>query len=575
MAEIAAFGYGRLRAKEGWEMARNGRRLIEDYLPIREISAAASRESNVRTGRISNLHLWWARRPLVACRAAIYGALVPADAFDAKVTIHNPPEDPGETAAIKEDLARGFRRGQAGEFIKALCKYPGDPSKFEEAQRQILTTHAAKLSDETGRAISVEDILEGRAPRPRVLDLFAGGGSIPLEALRLGCEAHALDLNPVAHLIELCTLVYPQRYGLADSTVKGSAEDGTWAGLANEVQNWGKWVLARAKEEVGDLYPPIPDPVFKKKRAERQGGLFDGEEKLTRAGFLTPVAYLWTRTVRCKNPACGATVPLVRQTWLCKKKGRYVALKPFAPKGGKRVRFDVIEADTESGLGFDPSGFSKGGNATCPWCGTVADAAYVKAEGAERRIGSQMMGVACIAAGRKGKAYFSADQAAELLAGSGQQPDSSEQGLSERVKIFLERTGLSLPNEEIHTDAKNLCWIRLYGFTKFCDLFNHRQRLSLLAFSHAIREAEKALKNVGYSPDRATAVLAVLACVLDKQADFNSSQCTLKPQGGRGILHSFPRPGIPMVWDYAEANPFNTEIACWSSSLQEVVTNVR
>ncbi|HEX8423306.1 MAG TPA: DUF1156 domain-containing protein, partial [Pyrinomonadaceae bacterium] len=159
------------------------RRLIEDYLPIQAISAEASREKNVRKGHISTLHLWWARRPLVACRAAVYGTLVPASRFM--------PEDTDE-----EVLTKG--RKEAEKFVSALCKYPGDANMFALAEEHILEAHAERVSKERGEKVTVSDIREGRAPRPRVLDMFAGGGAIPLEALRLGCETYALDLNPVA-----------------------------------------------------------------------------------------------------------------------------------------------------------------------------------------------------------------------------------------------------------------------------------------------------------------------------------------------------------------------------------------
>jgi putative DNA methylase len=159
----------------------------------------------------------------------------------------------------------------------------------------------------------------------------------PLEALRLGCEAYVLELNPVAHIIELCTLVYPQKYGNPDLSVRGmtgpknAKGETTWGGLAEEVRYWGNWVLEKVKAEIGDLYPPIPDPDAK---PEEIGAVpqiamdfakYRQELLKTARADLTPVAYLWTRTVRCKNPACNATVPLVKQTWLCKKKGQYVA----------------------------------------------------------------------------------------------------------------------------------------------------------------------------------------------------------------------------------------------------------
>src|SRR5438132_1932525 len=221
------------------------RRLIEDYLPIEAISAEASREKSVRKGHISTLHLWWARRPLVAARAAVYGALVPASRFI--------PPDGNEA-----EKARG--REQARQFVEALCKYPGSPTVIAQAQQHILEAHAERLSRETGKKITARDIELGHAPRPKVLDMFAGGGSIPLEALRLGCEAYALDLNPVAHIIELCSLVYPQKYGKADPSANGCAKDGTWAGLAEEVRHWGKWVQNEVRAKIGDLYPLIPDP---------------------------------------------------------------------------------------------------------------------------------------------------------------------------------------------------------------------------------------------------------------------------------------------------------------------------
>jgi len=246
----------------------NDRRLIEDYLPIEAISAEATREKSIRKGHISTLHLWWARRPLVACRAAVYGALVPAPA----------------TPRARRERAK---------FVADLCKYPGDPRLIAQAQQHILEAHAARLSAETGQPVTVTDIEAGRAPRPRVLDMFAGGGAIPLEALRLGCEAYALDLNPVAHLIELCTLVYPQQYGAPDPAAVGCAPpspagagargEGTWAGLAAEVEHWGRWVLERVRQEIGDLYPPIPDP------RQAQGNRGTGEPGLFQTVNFRPI----------------------------------------------------------------------------------------------------------------------------------------------------------------------------------------------------------------------------------------------------------------------------------------------
>jgi putative DNA methylase len=535
------------------------KRLIEDYLPIQAISAEASREKSVRKGHISTLHLWWARRPLVACRAAVYAALVPA----ARFVPDNGPDNK------KQSLGRA----NAAKFLERLCQYPGSPQTIAEAQRHILQAHAERLSAQTGKPVTVEDILEGRAPRPKVLDMFAGGGAIPLEALRLGCEAYALDLNPVAHIIELCTLVYPQKHGKPDPTARGmtglknARGETTWGGLAEEVRYWGNWVLQKVKAEIGDLYPPIPDPEAGATESLHQADMWQARETVP-TGCLVPVAYLWTRTVRCKNPNCGATVPLVRQTWLCKKKDRYVALRMIAPKGQKQVRFEVVESATEKGLGFDPAGFSKGGNATCPFCGTVADSDYVKAEGRAKRMGQQMMAIVCTRPGRQGKIYLSADDYSQF------RPD--DEAIRQRIETLCRRTGLTVPREPIITDAKNSCWTYLYGLTTFGDLFTPRQMLCLLTFAAAVREAQEEMKRAGIDAERAKAVGTYLALIVDRMADWNSSLCSWSPEktGGAKIGHTFGRQALPMVWDFAESGVWGKATGSFSLSVEWVLAGL-
>jgi putative DNA methylase len=527
---------------------QDDKRLIEDYLPIEAISAEASREKSVRKGHISTLHLWWARRPLVACRAAVYGALVPASRF-------RPANGPEEKRA-------SLARANAAKFVKSLCTYPGAPHVIAEAGKHILEAHAERLTEETGKRVTVEDIVEGRAPRPKVLDMFAGGGAIPLEALRLGCDAYAMDLNPVAYIIELCTLVYPQKYGKPDPNAKGSAADGTWAGLAEEVRHWGEWVLKKVKAEIGDLYPLIPDPDFKGKRPAVNAQLWKDEAAAqVPPGCLMPVAYLWTRTVTCKNPACKATVPLVRQTWLCKKDGRYVALKtvpvrPACQAGSvkqKHVRFEVVEAPTEKALGFDPEAGSKGGNATCRICGTVADIEYVKDEGWEGRMGQQLMSIACTRPGAKGKVYLSVDDLREAA------PD--DEAVRRRIEALSERTGLTVPRASIANLPPNCrdnslgIRVRPYGLRNWGDLFTPRQMLCLLTFAAAVREAEGGMRGIGYEGEQTKGVATYLALVLDRLADWNSSLCSWAPEktGGAKIGHTFGRQALPMVWDFTES----------------------
>jgi putative DNA methylase len=540
-------------------MIYDDRRLIEDYLPIQAISAEASREKSVRKGHISTLHLWWARRPLVACRAAVYGALVPVSHF-----VPN-----GGSDVQKKSLGRA----NAAKFIERLCQYPGSPDVIKEAQEHILKAHAERLSRETGKPVTVEDIVAGRAPRPKVLDMFAGGGAIPLEALRLGCEAYALDLNPVAHIIQLCTLVYPQKFGKPDPNAKGSAKDGTWAGLAAEVEHWGKWVLEKVKAEIGDLYPPVPDPEASGEElgADPQatmGFAQDPQQKLkVKRGFLTPVAYLWTRTVRCKNPACGATVPLVKQTWLCKKKDRFVAMRAVAPKGEKRVRFQIVEAHTEAGLGFDPEAFSKGGNATCPFCGTVADSSYVKEEGCARRMGQQLMAVVSSRKGRSGKVYLPPDQASSTL-GDGE-------STVQRLTQLSNSSGISIPSESIVNDAKNANFCIHYGLDTFDRLFTPRQILALLAFIGAVRAAETEMVGLGHDSARVKTLTTFLGVMVDKLSDFSSTLCVWNYTGGRGVKNSFGRQAIGMTWDYCETHPFNPAGASWVAICEDTPAAIR
>lgn len=524
------------------------KRLIEDYLPIEKISAEASREKSVRKGHISTLHLWWARRPLVACRAAVYGALVPVSRF-----VPNGASD---------EKKKSLGRANAAKFVERLCLYPGSPSVIAEAQKHILEAHSIRLTEETGKPVTVEDIVQGRAPRPKVLDMFAGGGAIPLEALRLGCETYALELNPVAHIIELCTLVYPQKYGKPDLTERGmtgprnTKGDTTWGGLAEEVRYWGNWVLKQVRTEVGDLYPLIRDPDFKNRKVSLQENwLTESATDDAPKGYLMPVGYLWTRTVTCKNPRCRATIPLIKQNWLCKKPGRYVALKVISPKGKQQVRFEIVEARSEAGLGFDPEVGSRGGNATCPFCGTVADSEYVKIEGCAGRMSTQLMAVACTRPGKQGKVYLAADDVPDAV------PD--EKAIRRRIEKLCDRAGLTVPNEPITDDAKNSFWVRLYGVTNYGHVFSPRQQLVQLTLCDLAKQAAERLRDAAHQKDVITVVQTYIAVMIDKLADFNSVQCTWNYTGGRGIRNSFTKQVLPMAWDYAETNPFNPDAASW------------
>ena len=541
------------------------KRLIEDYLPIERISAEASREKAVRSGHISTLHLWWARRPIVACRAAIYGALVPASRF-----VPNGASD---------EKKKSLGRANAAKFVERLCQYPGIPATIVEAQYHILEAQAERLTQETKIKTTVEDIIEGRAARPKVLDMFAGGGAIPLEALRLGCESYALDLNPVAYIIQLCTLVYPQRYAKPDLNTTGCSEDGKWAGLAQEIRNWGGWVLERARSELADSYPSIPDleapsarQSLGKAQLEIPGRDFDlGRQKSLSVelapGSLTPTAYLWTRTVPCKNPTCGATVPLVRQTWLCKRGERLIALKATANKERKQIVFEVVKGLKDSDFDFSPDAGSKGGNAICLFCGTTADDTYIRDLGMRKKTGLQLMAVACKRSDGRQKVYLPSYQAENAV--------PSDEIVSRRIQELCASTGLTVPGEPINP-LRPSPWTRgasgvtRHGLAVWGDLFTSRQMLSLLTFAAKIREAVGQMEDAGYAEPHARAIASYLALSLDKVVALNCSLTRWKADAEL-CVDAFGRQALPMVWDFAEQVPYSGIGGSWQSQVSRTV----
>ena len=295
------------------------KRLIEVDLPIKKISEHARREKSIRHGHISTLHIWWARRPLAACRAVLCAALWP---------------DPADPLCPKEFIITATE--QMDRFWNTLdaTNYDlSDPTVLRRALLDFIADFANWDNSTDERYLSTARTLTGSAhvalggqpgTRPLVVDPFAGGGAIPLEALRVGADAFASDLNPVAVLLNKVVLEYIPKYGTE---------------LADEVRKWGEWVKEEAEKELAEFYPKDPDGA-------------------------TPIAYLWARTITCENPACGAEVPLIRSLWLAKKKGRSVALKLIPNKDEKRVDFEIVENPKDRGGGMGRWQF-----ATCPVSG--------------------------------------------------------------------------------------------------------------------------------------------------------------------------------------------------------------
>lgn len=450
------------------------KRIIEDFLPVEAINEVSQREKIGHAPRHPRkLHLWWARRPLAAARAAVYATLVPADT--------GPPRD------------------SASAFFKTLCGLGASDQAIGAAR---------------------EHVRQGGDPR-LVLDLFAGGGAIPLEAQRLGCETTAVELNPVAHLIERCTLEFPQTYG---------------AELANDIRRYGRRWVAQTWDRVGHLYPPLREDGV-----SRQTTL-DGDAHAENRSAGRPIAYLWTRTVQCPNPERAAhVVPLVRQTWLAKKNGRYIALRPVVDREALTVAWEVVEAANPEGLGFDPSGFSKRGSTTCLACGAAVDLEYVKQEGLAGRMSIYPLAAILVKPSGRGRDY--------LAAGTYQEPDLQE------CEAVLDDLDVAPPDEVIETRDTLNFKVPLYGLKRFRDLFTPRQLATLCAFAHGVREVHAEMTADGLDEGRAAAVCAYLGLALDRVVDRSSNLCRWETKN-ETLMNTYARQALPMVWDFGEANPF-------------------
>ena len=427
------------------------RRLIEDSLPLAEISQQSAREKYIRKGHISTLHLWWARRPLAACRAAVYAALVDAPTNDEERQRHH-------------------------ELLKKIVDWdlldPSHPDHglLKVAQANIARSHAARVARRSG---SHDD-----ADRPRVLDPFSGGGAIPLEAQRLGCETYANDLNPVAHVIELGSIYYPQRF--AEDVVRPRRSDQLQnldapaePRLAVEVQRWAEWVQRCVDAEVGSLYP-------------------------SSAKDREILGYFWVRQVRCSNPACRVLVPVVNQTWLANKSSRRIAyrIKPNAQRTG--VEYSLHYDDE---IDFDPKDGTYGNNKLlCPCCGEVTPGKYMRAEGMAGRIEQELVLASEVSSQQQGRFY-------RLVT------DTDRNAWRRAVEMAASVTPIEgdVSPDRPSGNARGLSAVTRYGMLKFADFFNARQTVVLDAFARAIRATREEIAKSGESVEFADAVAAYLA----------------------------------------------------------------
>lgn len=502
---------------KGQNEARDFRRFIEESFPVKEVSETSASEKNIHQGHISTLHIWWARRPLAASRATAYAALTPA------------PKDAEEWQKKRD-------------FIIQLSQWENsnNQSLLERARREILEAN-------------------GGVP-PKVLDPFSGGGSYPLEALRLGCESYANDYNPVAVLIEKATLEFPQIFGrpfegmpdwAKPQTAKTKDLDGKKKGkkkaeeqpalfdpttgsesmdfnpLLNAVRYWGERVLEEARKELEGFYPPDAD-----------GNI--------------PIGYIWARTIVCQNPSCGKDIPLMRQFWLSNRNKRKIALFPLVKKG--KLEFRIVGDGHQSWpQDFDPDkGTISRAVATCPCCGFVTDDNTTRRLFQEKKSGQKLVVVVSAGQGRSGKKYRIANEQDEVIF-----QKASEKLYQER-QILMSEWGIDpIPDEPTPEGggggAERAFSIRRYGLNTWGDVFNSRQLLSLITLIKKIREAYALMEK---TPEFAKAIVTYLGLAVDRLSTRNSN-LSVWHRGTEGIEKVYALQALPMQWEYPESNIFS------------------
>ena len=515
------------------------KKLIEVALPLDDINAAAAREKSIRHGHPSTLHLWWARRPLAAARAVLFAQLV---------------NDPG----YQRELGYGVNKKEAEIKREKLFQIIRDLVKWENTNNEEVLNRAREAIWDSWRETCHLNRNHPQAAElfnpeklPAFHDPFAGGGAIPLEAQRLGLESYASDLNPVAVMINKAMIEIPPKF--AGQAPVGPLPDGEkqqnmmedWAGakgLAEDVRRYGHWMREEAFKRIGHLYPKVK--ITQEIVAERPDlKAYEGEE-------LTVIAWLWTRTVKCPNPACGCEMPLLSSFLLSSKKGKETYIIPRYD--GRALSFDV-STTFDRATGDAKTGFKRGmsGIFECINCGNVTTRNYTAEQATKVGLGSVQTAVVC--EGRKGRVYLSADVSP--------------------VPEDLPQPDISGLTTELSPNPRDV-WCRNFGLNTPADLFTPRQLVALTTFSDLVQEArEKAIadakadglpndgQGLAQGGSGATAygeaVAVYLLFAINKGANLWSTITSWMSDRG-AFRETFARQAIPMVWDFAEANPFSS-----------------
>lgn len=469
------------------------KKLIEVALPLEAINRESAREKSIRHGHPSTLHLWWARRPLAACRAVLFASLVDDPSS-------HPEQFPTE-ADQDAERQRLFR------LIEELVKWENsnNPAILNAAHEEILKSTGGNL--------------------PPIYDPFCGGGSIPLEAQRLGLEAHASDLNPVAVLITKALIEIPPKFA-GQPPVNPAARNkmsgkGMWTGargLADDIRYYGQWMRDRAFERIGYLYPKVKLPV-------EQGG-----------GEATVIAWLWARTIVCPNPACGARMPLARSFAVSTRVGK-ARIEPLVDHPNKKVQFAL-----KVGEGTPLQGTKQRGLSRCLFCGNTINDSQLREQ--SRKHGLEPIPLAIVADSPTGRTYIASDARYSW-------------GINAPPTPWLDQC---LPS--------NARWFSPpgYGLSTYRDLFTPRQLIALTTFSDLVGEARLQMIRDGAASEYALAVATYLGLAVDKMSDYNSSICSWH-SGRETIRNTFARQAIPMIWDIAEVNPLSESTGNFSGAL--------
>ena len=464
------------------------KKLIEVAVPLDIINRASAREKAIRHGHPSTLHLWWSRKPTATARAVLFASLVDDPSAH--------PEKFPTPELVKAERERLF------DIIGKLVKWEnsGDEKLFAQAL------------DEIKKSIDGEP--------PAIFDPFAGGGTIPLEAQRLGLKAFASDLNPVAVMINKAMIELPAKFkNRAPVNPNAKKLVGGWhgaEGLAEDILYYGQLLKSKAFDEIGKLYPTI-----------------DGR---------TVIAWLWARTVPCSNPACGRRMPLVHSFKLSTKQKVFAA--PIVE--GNKIRFEIRHGDKDI-----PEGTVDRNGARCIFCGTNNPLAHVRAQAKAGNMSAQLMAI--VAEGEYGRIYLAPDEAHEKIADEPKPEDFPEGDLPDKALGFR---------------------VQEYGITEWHQLFTNRQLTALTTFGDLIAEIQRQILDDGGDKTYADAVTVYLSFLIDKLADYGNNLCMWNAP--RDIpVHIFGRQALSMVWSFAEANPFSNSSGCFDNMLDWIYRSVK